>query len=182
MSAWYIFLTWNWTGLSSLLSMEIRILARLGSVTLSMIMPSTSMFWRPPSRPATNDIFSDSFKWTLRSREWKIIQVKVKGWSRDDSTKGMRIRGVELYTIGIPYSLNVLRLENFMGQRTATKFSTVKYQVHNRCKAWLEARSCKFYPVWAEFGKTAKYSPLEILGYTVIRYMLHPRETRGLTG
>ena len=44
------------------------------------------------------------------------------------------------------------------------KISPTKFQVQNRCKVWLEARSWKFIReicFWAESGKTTKYLTLE---------------------
>ena len=47
------------------------------------------------------------------------------------------------------YSLKFSRLKNFVnfvGQKITTKISPMKFQVHNRSKAWMEGRPRKIYP------------------------------------
>ena len=72
-----------------------------------------------------------------------------------------------------PYSLKFLRLKDFVGQRMAMKNFSTNFQVHNRCKAWLEARPRKFY-LWKFVfeqnlakSRNIKFLSSRILGYKV---------------
>ena len=58
------------------------------------------------------------------------------------------------------------------------KFSPVKFQAHNRCNAWLEARPRKFYP-WKfvfeqSLAKLQNIKSSKILGYTVMTWIFGP--------
>ena len=105
----------------------------------------------------------------LRNFVWSVARHGGQPHWRDGSCTMIQT----MERVRIPYSLKFSRVKIFMdftGQRTATNFFfSVKFQVHNRCKTWLEIRPRKFYPqrfAFAEFGKSTKYL-MKILGYTV---------------
>ena len=65
----------------------------------------------------------------------------------------------------LPYSLKFSRLKIFAGQRTAAKICPTKFQIHRRCKAWLEAINHETFIlknlILSRICKTAKYLPLK---------------------
>jgi len=64
----------------SLLLRSIEMRPFFSSVTLRVIMPRTSMFCSPPSRPQVRDIFSSTLRCTLGNTVHKLPLTTDKSW------------------------------------------------------------------------------------------------------
>ncbi len=69
--------TCSWAPFLSLLLMSMEMRPFFSSATFKVIMPRTSMFCSPPSRPQVREIFSSTLRCTLANRVDKLLPIVI---------------------------------------------------------------------------------------------------------